>query len=1089
MLVHNLNKKNLEAAFSQGDYIGGHKDYQAKCVKNLTITQKSKTCEVIESILQLEKNYTVRVELNNINDTIHLWGTCTCPLMGGCKHVIATLFEALERDSEHYDNLPLDPNVVKWLKTIDNVFGHKLINKHKNHETHQFLYVLSTGYTDAMQLRVKILFRKYLTSGKLGICKDYDASKHRFVTHESPFLSELDQELHAKLEGMERVSSHSTGYLYYPLEGFFGEKLLKDLIATGRCYWESPDNPVLTLSESKKEDWYWKEDKKGFQVLCFHKDDGVYSLFSVEHLWYIQEKIGAIGLFESALDKDTVKLLLSAPPIPLAQAEDVANMLTKHKKIAPIRTPKIKTDKKLREVTPTPCLYLRQSPNDVQDSPEAQLTFDYDGIIISEKDEHNIIDGTSIQRDLQKEAACVRRLLQVGWFHLRNTPDFYSLDGADQSLKFSSQILPELRDEGWKIEISDDYPYRIIEESIDDWYSSVDENEEEFTSNNNWFDLELGITVKGEKINLLPVLQRLLATMKEDPTGELLRTTESVYAQLADGRYISLPADRVKNIANILIELYDGKSLSEDDKLRLSKLHAMRLLELDTAMGAAQLRWLGGNRLRLMAEKLTQFKGIETVQPPAEFRGELRPYQIDGLSWLQFLREYDLSGILADDMGLGKTVQALSHILLEKMSGRMKVPSLIIAPTSLMFNWRLETEKFAPDLKILILHGSERKRTFENLSDYDVIVTTYALLVRDQDLLLKQPFYFFILDEAQFIKNAKTQAAQIALQIKAKHRLCLTGTPMENHLGELWSLFHFMMPGLLGDQKQFTKLFRTPIEKHGDAERRAHLNRRVAPFMLRRTKDKVMAELPDKIETIQYVELDGPQRDLYETIRVTMQKKVRDQISELGLGRSHIIILEALLKLRQVCCDPRLVKIPTAQKKQAKSAKLGFLMSFIRELLEEGRRILLFSQFTEMLGLIEDELNKEKIAYLKLTGQTKDRQTPVQEFQEGKVPLFLISLKAGGTGLNLTAADTVIHYDPWWNPAVENQATDRAHRIGQNKTVFVYKFVAKGTVEEKILDMQKNKRALMEGLFSTEATSDKLKMTEEDLQSLFDPLV
>lgn len=1097
MLVHNLTKKNIESAFSQGDYILGHKDYQAKAVQQLEVSQESKTCEVIKSTVKQEKTYTVRIELNNINETIHLWATCSCPMMSGCRHVIATLFEALARDpDQEYDNVPPDPDVVKWLKTMDNSLNNKRIQQKKTGETHTFFYLLSVTYADPMCLRVKIVFRKRLNSGKFGIVKDYDAERFRYSFDDKLRLSGIDQELQVKLEGMERISAHSSsGYLYYPLEGMFGEKLLHELIATGRCYWDSMDNPIVTIGENKKADWHWKQDENGFQTLHFSEDkrDKIeYTLFSVDQTWYIHEKTGVMGIFKTELDKNTIQLLLTAPPIPAHQAVDVANLFTKYRKVAPIRTPKIKTEKQVRQVTPRPCLHLglytHQSESNI---PVVVLTFDYEGIQVSEVNQNNIIEGTDIQRDLLIESHAIMQLVRAGL----DVPFSQKLDhyvftqeiSLDQKLLFSSQTIPELRAEGWRIDIAEDYPFRVIEEDIDDWYSAVEE--EDITRGSyDWFGLELGITVKGEKINLLPVLQRLLATLKMDPTGESLRAA-SVFAQLADGRYIPLPVERVKNIANVLIELYDGKSLNADDKLRLSRLHAMRLLELDNAFGVAKLRWLGGERLRQMAEKLSHFKGIETVQPPVEFQGKLRPYQIDGLSWLQFLREYNLCGILADDMGLGKTIQALSHILLEKVSGRMKVPSLIIAPTSLMFNWRMETERFAPNLKILILHGSERKQTFEKLSDYDLIVTTYGLLVRDQEILLQQPFYCFILDEAQFIKNAKTQAAQIALQIQAKHRLCLTGTPMENHLGELWSLFHFMMPGLLGEQKQFTRLFRTPIEKHGDNDRRAHLNRRVAPFMLRRTKDKVMKELPEKIETIHYVELDEQQRDLYETIRVTMHKKVRDQIAQLGLGRSHMIILEALLKLRQVCCDPRLLKMPVAQKKDAKSAKLEVLISFITELLEEGRRILLFSQFTEMLGLIEKELTKKKIEYVKLTGQTKDRQTPVQAFQEGKVPLFLISLKAGGTGLNLTAADTVIHYDPWWNPAVENQATDRAHRIGQHKTVFVYKFVVKDTVEEKILEMQKNKSALMAGLFSEEATSDKLKLTEEDLQSLFEPLV
>jgi SNF2 family DNA or RNA helicase len=632
---------------------------------------------------------------------------------------------------------------------------------------------------------------------------------------------------------------------------------------------------------------------------------------------------------------------------------------------------------------------------------------------------------------------------------------------------------------GWDIDIAEDYHYQVIDEPIDDWYSAIDDS-----TSYDWFNLELGIILKGEKINLFPILKNILKQYRENNT---IMPTEKIYAKLPNGKFIPLPADRIQHILNILIELYDSDHLNEEKYLQLSKLHAARLIELEAAMGAAKLRWFGGKHIRQLGEKLANFKGIEPVSVPNEFQGTLRHYQQDGLNWLQFLREYELGGILADDMGLGKTVQTLCHILVEKLSGRMHLPTLVIAPTSLMFNWQMEAERFTPLLHVLVLHGPLRKNAFENLSQYDLILTTYPLVIRDKTILLKNHFYLLILDEAQFIKNSKNLVTQLGQQIKTKHRLCLTGTPLENHLGELWSLFHFMMPGLLGDEKTFNRLFRTPIEKHHDQDRRRSLNRRIAPFLLRRTKDHVVKDLPDKIEIIRHVELEGAQRDLYETIRITMQKKVQQDIAKLGLSRSHIIILDALLKLRQICCDPRLLKIKTAKQRQSHSAKFELLMSLLTEMIDEGRRILLFSQFTEMLGFIEAELIQQKIPFVKLTGQTKDRATPVQRFQHGDVPLFLISLKAGGTGLNLTAADTVIHYDPWWNPAVENQATDRAHRIGQDKTVFVYKLVAKGTVEEKILEMQQRKRALMEGLFSDTAT-EKLKLTEHDLQSLFEPL-
>jgi len=326
----------------------------------------------------------------------------------------------------------------------------------------------------------------------------------------------------------------------------------------------------------------------------------------------------------------------------------------------------------------------------------------------------------------------------------------------------------------------------------------------------------------------------------------------------------------------------------------------------------------------------------------------------------------------------------------------------------------------------------------------------------------------------------------VACQLKARHHLCLTGTPMENHLGELWSLFHFLLPGFLGDEIRFSSIFRRPIEKGKNDERRKLLARRVAPFVLRRRKEEVVKELPPKTEIMQNVELAGAQRDLYESVRLAMHERVKAEVDRKGLSRAHIIILDALLKLRQICCHPQLLALPSAQKVKD-SAKFELLMDLLPEMIEEGRRILLFSQFTSMLAIIESALKAQAIPYVRLAGDTVDRATPVARFQGGEVPLFLISLKAGGTGLNLTAADTVIHYDPWWNPAVENQATDRAHRIGQDKPVFVYKLMTVGTVEEKIVAMQARKRELVEGLLNEER-SENLKLTAEDLEVLFAPL-
>lgn len=654
------------------------------------------------------------------------------------------------------------------------------------------------------------------------------------------------------------------------------------------------------------------------------------------------------------------------------------------------------------------------------------------------------------------------------------------------AMMMTNEIFSQWQKEGWHIETDPSFPFQPIEK-IGEWYANVDRSS---TTGTDWFDLEMGVEVDGERINILPHIVRLLrdphirSQVDKDNLGE----GEVIYAQLDDGRYLPIPASKIQFIVRTLIELYDFSSLTNEGRLRLSTWQSAQLAELEQAMAASQMRWFGSNQLRDLGKKLRDFKTIEKATLPSTFYSTLRPYQEEGVSWLQFLRDHNLNGVLADDMGLGKTVQALGHIMIEKESGRMKSPVLVVAPTSLMANWKSEATRFAPSLKVLILQGNERKGHFDRIGSHDLILTTYPLLSRDKEVLLNHQYHLLILDEAQVIKNPNTMAHRIVQQLRANHRLCLTGTPMENHLGELWSLFHFLMPGFLGDSKKFTQTFRNPIEKRQDQDRQQALTRRVRPFMLRRTKEEVVSELPPKTEIVQHIELLPTQRALYESVRLAMHTRIQAEIEEKGLKRSQIVILDALLKMRQVCCDPRLLKIESAQNVH-ESAKLQFLIDTLPEMIEENRKILLFSQFTSMLAIIEKELKKLGIPYVILTGQTKDRQTPIQAFQSGEVPLFLISLKAGGTGLNLTAADTVIHYDPWWNPAVENQATDRAYRIGQNKPVFVYKLVTVGTVEEKILDMQHHKAALFAGVFgSAKDTSAGGSLTPQDLEALFEPL-
>jgi SNF2 family DNA or RNA helicase len=461
----------------------------------------------------------------------------------------------------------------------------------------------------------------------------------------------------------------------------------------------------------------------------------------------------------------------------------------------------------------------------------------------------------------------------------------------------------------------------------------------------------------------------------------------------------------------------------------------------------------------------------------------LRPYQLAGVAWLDLLREAGFGGILADDMGLGKTVQILALLAMEKERRPESGPTLVVAPTSLMENWSREAGRFAPNLKVLVLHGLGRKQLFDAIPEHDLVLTTYPLIARDHAVLLSRDWHMAVLDEAQVIKNPAAATSRWLGGIKAAHRFCLTGTPMENHLGELWSLMNFVNPGYLGDKTTFTRTWRTAIEKRGDQARAAALRQRVKPFLLRRTKAEVATELPAKTEIVEKIPLEGKQREIYDAVRVSMAAKVRQAIAARGLARSHIVVLEALLRMRQACCDPQLLKLDDNVVRP--SAKLERLVEMVSELLSEGRKIIVFSQFTAMLEIIRARFDAAEVRYSLLTGETRNRKQAIDRFQESKSDVFLVSLKAGGVGLNLTAADTVIIFDPWWNPAVEEQAIDRAYRIGQNKAVFVYRLMAADTIEEKMDDLKARKRALADGLYDREGRLGAA-LTEQDVDALFE---
>ncbi|RYX91358.1 MAG: DEAD/DEAH box helicase [Comamonadaceae bacterium] len=683
---------------------------------------------------------------------------------------------------------------------------------------------------------------------------------------------------------------------------------------------------------------------------------------------------------------------------------------------------------------------------------------------------------------------------------------------AFRAAGFEVSLAPELA--GW-IARADGFEARLEAEAGDLADQGVQARDDKGLIDAQWFRLSLGINIAGERRNILPLLPELLAHVATAATSRhsdapdrrapraTLQLPPFIYLHQPDGRYWQLPCEPLRPWLQALLDLVAERDTSNGEfaksSLLMSRTEALRLgaeLHASDAFQPGDPIWQGTENLREMVGQLAGRCALPDVVAPEGLNATLRPYQLQGLRWLQFLRANRLGGILADDMGLGKTLQTLAHILAEKEAGRLDRPVLILAPVSLMGNWRREASRFTPSLRVAVMHGHKRHRVAARLGERDVVVAPYSLLQRDRVHWQHQAWQLVVLDEAQNIKNANSQAARNAADLKTRHRLCLSGTPIENHLGELWSLFNFLMPGFLGSTARFKALYRTPIEQQGDDQRLAELRRRVTPFMLRRTKREVATDLPDKQESVASIVLGDSQADLYEAIRLSTENTVREALANKGLAQSQVQVMEALVRLRQVCCDPRLLpvtRLPDASTTEpadavAASAKLDWLMQTLPELLAEGRRVLLFSQFTGMLELIEDALRARRIVWVKLTGQSQNRDTIIEKFTSGAVPLFLISLKAGGVGLNLPQADTVIHYDPWWNPAVQNQATDRAHRIGQTQPVMVYKLVAQGTIEERILALQDRKSSLADGLYGDALARSEPMLTEDDLSALLEPL-
>lgn len=1066
---------------------------------------------------------------------LNINGMCSCPVGINCKHVAAALITAMKRGvpfarstatpapvatvapppPTRADVAPADrlsPMLVEWVESLARL---------ERTETDEYPPDIRQRLVYLLDLQAKPLGVPYLVVQPMStrLLKDggYSTAASHYALGGGPqrnhalFVRPTDRAILNEIQHLPRVAAVYPGAA---LSTEAGAAVLRKIIATGRARWATLTGVPLSIGPARPGQLGWRlaEDGTHRPHVELAMPDGA-RVIRMAPPHYVDLVTGMIGPVEIGQPPRIAEALLSAPPVPPRQADLLRAAIARRAPgliaLEPPGSARIERvvgpPKPRLTLLPAdlPRLYTYSSwsrPGDgpTERLPLARLEFRYGEVTVGAAEEREVPtfarDGKviEVERELRAEQAARGRIGGLGLARLTNirgwgVPEQHRHDlgmreGGDAPgwIDLLHHHVPTLRAEGWEVEIAADFPIRVL--VADTLEAELNEG-----SGIDWFELELGVTVDGERLDLVPILLPLLssAAFAADAPPEPGKAALPMHVPLPDGRVLIMPAARLRPILAALHELFAAGSIDpKGKKIAFSPLDAPAVADLEAAATLAGAAWRGGERLRELGRLLRATGGIPEVTVPGSFAGALRPYQARGVDWMQFLRAAGLGGVLADEMGLGKTVQTLAYLAIEQAAGRLDRPALVIAPTSLVPNWRREAEHFAPRLKVLVLHGAERKARFGDIVGHDLVITTYPLLSRDHAALSARPWHVLVLDEAQTIKNPEATTTKLVRGLEARHRLCLTGTPLENHLGELWSLFAFLSPGFLGDKTGFKRMWRTPIEKRGDGERRRLLARRVRPFLLRRTKAEVASDLPPKTEIAEAVEMEPAQRDVYESIRLAMHAKVRAAIAERGLARSRIIVLDALLKLRQACCDPRLLKLRSAAARKAGSAKLDRLMSMLPELIEDGRRVLLFSQFTSMLALIEQALAEAAMPYVLLTGDTRDRETPIRRFQDGEVPLFLISLKAGGLGLNLTAADTVIHYDPWWNPAVEDQATDRAHRIGQDKPVFVHKLVMLASIEEKMEALKTRKRDLAAGLFDPEAGST-LDLTESDVDTLF----
>jgi len=998
-------------------------------------------------------------------------GECSCELEINCAHVVATLLQLIEnRDLSNTDRGTTTTD--KQALSAQTSPHQKSFNWKAEETTKQLHYMLSLE-GEHLHLSIKLLSDN--TSQTFNIPLS--------LNNPPRFIQQTDLELF-NLLGTECQQLNEKYRL--PTNN---PALLDQLLTTERCHWADTGQAVLTQHQPLPGNWAWHQDIDGRQKLLIETDDKTLQTLPCLPPRYLDKKNKHIGLIESGLSASQDQQLFSLPayaPDKIKQAAQCSPL----KEILSLESqsllkPKLASKSETRRCTAITHFSLTIAQQPVNNkhkcfwassmSLDGKLEFAYPGRRIAPSEPSDFIgqftNGLFIhwQRDQATETVALATLQQQEWYttSITENDNWKNPKQNNNGLSFAHALAFDLnlfRQLGWQLQLPANLPPVIQADKLK-WHAKLIPQ-----ASNRHMLFSLHVIYNNQSVNLIQALHISLQQQWID-LAELINEQQSCLASIKQ-MIIIVDNQRLKPLLNQLLELTSPRALNKDGNLYLSRARKLAIEKL------CQSQKISLHVSSEIEPHLVQIQSSEQSSPTnAKLNAELRPYQQQGVDWLYSLFKNQLGGLLADDMGLGKTLQVLAFLLRCKQQNQLTRPCLILAPTSLLSNWKVEAEKFTPDLTLLVLHGPNRHQHFSRLVDFDIVITSYPLLVRDAEQLLITEWQVLILDEAQAIKTPTSKVSRAVREFNTDSNFCLSGTPLENHLGELWSLFDFTLPGLLGSQAQFNDWFRDPIEKHDNEHQYTLLIERLQAFMLRRNKRDVLPQLPNKTHQSCLIEMTEEQQHIYTGIELQMKQNLQQQIRSRGLQGSRMHILEALTRLRQICCDPRLLHDSTAINEK-NSAKLSTLMEMLEEMLPQGRKVLLFSQFTSMLKLIQQALEKRNIDYALLSGQTRNRDQQIQRFQQGKVDLFLISLKAGGSGLNLTQADTVIHYDPWWNPAAENQATDRAHRIGQHKSVMVYKLIAENSIEQKILQLQQRKQALADTLLNSSSPDEAFDTTD-----------